>query len=68
MKEILNIIGLEKDPSDILLIDLIRIDLIKYEKKLNDIIAHATGELVLENMIKKIKEFWMEEEFQLSNY
>ncbi len=67
-KEILKIINLKKEPEDIILGDFFKIGVMKFEKPINEIVSHATGELVLENLITKIKEFWTNEEFETSNY
>lgn len=66
--DILKILGINKDPTDLLLGDLYSINIAVHEKRINDIVAHAQGELVLENMLNKIKEYWFAQEFQTSNY
>lgn len=68
LKEIHHIIKLDKDINDVILGDYFNINLLAYEKQINDIVSHATGELVLENMITKIKTYWHEVEFETSNY
>lgn len=40
----------------------------KYMKTIDEIIQSAQGELVLENMIKKIKDYWNFVEFDLAKY
>jgi len=51
-----------------LLGDFFRAKVLKYEKKINEIISIAVGELVLEDMIKKVKEEWIPKEFETSRY
>lgn len=57
-RDLLKICGIEKNPSDILLGDFFKINVLAKEKQINEIVSHATGELVLENMLNKIKDFW----------
>ena len=45
-----------------------KIDLLKYEKIIMEIASSAQGELVLETMLKKIKDFWNIQEFEFSQY
>ena len=48
--------------------DLHKHNMTAYEKIIMEIVNAAQGELVLDNMIKKIKDFWNNEEFILSKY
>lgn len=50
-KQILQILDIKKNPDDLVIGDFFKVNLAANEKKINDIIAHATGELVLENML-----------------
>jgi dynein heavy chain 1 len=43
-------------------------DIIRYETPLREIITVAVGELVLENMLNTIKNFWGEFELDLVRY
>ena len=63
LEDILQKIGLDVKVDDLTMGHLLNFDLLKHEKSINDIVSHAQGELVLENMLKKISEFWNEEEF-----
>ena len=66
--KILKDIKLMKKFKNLTIGDLYKHNITKYEKKLNEIIMEAQGELVLDNMLKKIKEFWNYEEFMLGKY
>lgn len=59
---------IKKDIKEVSLQDFLQKDLISKEKKLNDIIAQASSQLVLESMINKIKEFWNCQEFEFFFY
>ena len=48
--------------------DVYKHKILKYEKIINEIMHAAQGELVLEHMLKKIKDFWNYEEFDLGQY
>lgn len=67
-RDILRICGIDKNPQDILLGDFFKCNILAHEKQINEIVSHATGELVLENMLNKIKDFWHEQIFVTSNY
>ena len=54
--------------TELLIKDLHDIDLLKHEKMIMEIASSAQGELVLETMLKKIKEFWNIQEFEFSQY
>ena len=68
LTDILKILNIAKEPNDLLIGDLYNINILVHEKRINDIVAHAQGELVLENMLNKIKDYWFSQEFQTSNY
>ena len=55
-RQILKRLNIHKQVNDLILDDFWKINLLSYEKSLNEIIAQASGELVLENYIKKSKE------------
>lgn len=54
LKDILIILRLDKNVNDLTIGDFLKLDVLKHEKKINDILSHAQGELVLENMLAKI--------------
>ena len=60
MEKILEEINLNVPIEDLTLGHFMNFDLMKYEKKINDIVSNAQGEMVLENMLKNIKNFWNE--------
>jgi dynein heavy chain 1 len=68
LEEILKKLQIKKPTGDVLVRDLFNLNLEANEKAINEIVAMAQGELVLENMLKKIKGFWMEEKFVMSKY
>ena len=43
-------------------------NLVKYEQPINNIVSQAQGEYVLEDMIRKNKEYWLEFELELFRY
>ena len=43
-------------------------DIIKYEKIIEDVLTVARGELVVEEMLRIIKEFWTSFELELVRY
>ena len=67
-EQILKNIRLAKKYKNLIVGDLYKHKILGYEKVIMETIHLAQGELVLENMIKKIKDFWNAEEFQLSQY
>ena len=67
-KEILMIIKIDKPISEIIIGDLFKVNIFSYEKRIMEIVSHAQGELVLENMLNKILEYWNHQEFETSNY
>ena len=67
--QILKLLQIKKSYSnDLILEDFWKCNLLQREKKLYEIINQATGELVLENYIKKSKDFWEEYELELVRY
>ena len=66
--KILKLLQIKKNYNDLILDDFWNCDLEKKNKKLYEIINQATGELVLENYIKKSKDFWEEYELELVRY
>lgn len=40
----------------------------KYDKIIKDLMTIARGELILENMVKNIKDFWNKYELELVRY
>lgn len=66
--EIFKKVNIKKSTADVLVKDIFNLNYEANEKVINEIVAMAQGELVLENMLKKIKEFWHEEKFQVSKY
>ena len=67
-KNILRKIRLIKKYKNLVVGDLYKHNILLYEKPISEIVALAQGELVLETMLKKIKDFWKSEEFQLSKF
>jgi dynein heavy chain 1 len=66
--EIFKKVNIKKAIPDVTVRDIFGLNLEANEKAINEIVAVAQGELVLENMLKKIKTFWHEEKFQVSKY
>ena len=66
--QILRKIKLIKKYKHLTIADLFKHKFVNYEKIIMEVVNHAQGELVLENMLKKIKDFWNNEEFILSQY
>ena len=60
--------GLKKKFKDLKIGDLYKNQIMKYQSRLEELIHDAQGELVLDNMLKEIREYWNYEEFQLGNY
>ena len=67
-EQILQKVKLVKKYKNLTFGDLHKHNIVTYEKMIMDIVVLAQGELVLESMLKKIKEFWNNEEFILSKY
>ena len=67
-KELLKKIAIKKPQNDILVGELWRHDLNKYQKIIDTILNQAGGEFVLEDMVRKIKEYWHEFEVELVRY
>ena len=67
-KTILNELNIKKQEKDLILNDLWKADLLKKEKVLQETINQASGELVLENYIKKSKKRWNEQELEMVKY
>ena len=68
-QRILKVFNVRKNYKNLLVGDIItHPNLIKEEKKIMEIISEAQGEFVLESMLKKIKDFWVLQEFDLSPY
>jgi dynein heavy chain 1 len=66
--EMLKKIKLNKKYKNVTVGDLHKQNILVHEKALMEIVGLAQGELVLETMLKKIKDFWNNEEFQMSKY
>lgn len=66
--EIFKRMKIEKSPNEIKIGELMNRDIEAMEKSIMEIVNSAQGELVLETMINKIKEFWSTEQFQTSKY
>jgi dynein heavy chain 1 len=43
-------------------------DLIKYKNQVNEVLAEARGEMILEDFLRKIKDHWGERKLEFSNY
>ena len=67
-KQILKRLSIHKSINDLILNDLWKAPLLEMEKKLQEIINQATGELVLETYIKKSKDFWGNYELEMVRY
>ena len=68
-ERILKLFNLRKNYKNLSVGDIItHPNLIKEEKKIMEIISEAQGEFVLESMLKKIKDYWVMTEFELSAY
>ena len=68
LKEILNIIRIQKSPDNLVVGDLFKIDILKNQDKIIEIVSNAQKELVLETMLKKIKDYWINQNFETSLY
>lgn len=66
--DMLKRIKLNKKYKNVTIGDLYKQNILAFEKPLMEIVSSAQGELVIDLMIKKIKEFWNNEEFQMSKY
>ena len=67
-RELLKKMGIKKSQSDLTIGELWRIDLNKHSKTIEVLVAQAAGEFVLEDMIRKIKEYWQNFELELVRY
>jgi dynein heavy chain 1 len=67
-KELLRKINLKKSQNDLTIGELWRLDLGKYQKVIDTLLGQAAGEFVLEDMIRKIKEYWQNFDLDLVRY
>lgn len=57
-----------KPIQDLQLKDLFSLDLLGFEKRIGEIMAEASSQMILESMLNKIREFWSEQTFEFYNY
>lgn len=67
-KNILSILSIRKNVNEMILGDFWNAELQKNEKKLSEIIRNAEGEMILENLFKNSKEFWLTYELEMVRY
>ena len=67
-KKLLKILSIHKPINDLILNDFWKAPLMDMEKKLQEVINQASGELVLETYIKKSKDFWGNFELEMVRY
>lgn len=67
-EEMLKKINLNKRLSDLTVGVLWDYDILRFENPINEIISQATGEFVLEDMIKKIKTYWQNYQLELVRF
>jgi dynein heavy chain 1 len=67
-KELLKKINIKKSQNDLTIGELWRLDLNKYHKIIDALLEQAGGEFVLEDMLRKIKEYWQNFELDLVRY
>jgi hypothetical protein len=60
LTQINSILKISKPFYDLQIQELLELDLTNNEKKISDVIREASSQMVLENMLSKIKEFWQE--------
>lgn len=67
-KSLLNKLNINVPQSEVTFGKLWKADLNRNETVFRDIMAVAIGEMVLENMLAKVKEVWLPREFELVRY
>ena len=67
-KIILKMLNIHRSINDLTLGDFWKAPLLNMEKKLQEVINQATGQLVLESYIKKSKDFWGNYELDMVRY
>ncbi len=67
-KHILSILNIRKNINEMILGDFWNAQLQKNERNLNEIIRNAEGEMILENLFKNSKEFWLTYELEMVRY
>lgn len=66
--KICRLLLIDKRPSQVLIEDVLKTDVSKQMKNIQAILDEANGELVVEKILQKIKEFWAQETFQFVSY
>ena len=67
-KELLRKINVKKSQNDLTIGEIWRLDLGKYAHVIDTLLAQAAGEFVLEDMVRKVKEYWHNFELDLVRY
>ena len=67
-KQLLQKLKIHEPISEMTLGSLLSVDLMKIENQIRDLIAVATGELVLESMVGAVKSYWEVFELELAKY
>mmetsp|Transcript_20729 Transcript_20729/g.31809 ORF Transcript_20729/g.31809 Transcript_20729/m.31809 type:complete len:610 (+) Transcript_20729:4009-5838(+) len=67
-KQMLKKLKVKVSFNDLLLVNLWQADLLRNQKVVNEILAEARGELILEEFIRNIKDCWAKYELELIRY
>ena len=68
MTELLKRMQITRPIADVRVSDIFALDLEAMERQISDVVQLAQGELVLESMLVRVKDFWYAQEFQTWSY